>query len=354
MDLKNEPIDLTGNPLSGFKTAKIKDLRELENGTYWSELHPYFLRPEYQRLRYAIRGRARGVLERDETVSIRAASSAGELDLAFIADQLAATMSIADAGLPDYCLTWVCRGQLLYSGTITTPLVIDENVGLIYRGSPETNLVANVAHKRLAIWISRASINQRLAALLDAPVVTDTEFHPTFKWNEVGPRALRHLLDFLMLELQSAAPFTLGSEAANRSFTDLFGYTLLRSLPHTYSDQISRPNYRPTPGMLRRAEAYIHAQVEEPIALHDVAAAAGCSIRTLQLAFRSFRETTPLLAIRQARLDAARTALLSSGDGSTVTAIAHRFGFSNPGRFTRLYKSAYGESPAEVIANRKA
>ena len=354
MDWKKEPVDLTGMPLRGFKVAKIKDLQALEGGTYWSELHPYFLRPDYQRLRYEIRGRTRGTLAKDEAISIRAASSAGELDVAFIADQLAATMSISDAGFPDYCLTWVGGGHLVYSGAIPTPLVINESAGLIYRGRPETMLVANVAHKRLAIWISRASINQRLAALLGVPVAADTEFQPTFSWNELGPQALRHLIEFLMLELQSGSPSTLGSEAANRSFTDLFIYTLLRSLPHTYSDLIAGPSFRPTPGVLRRAESHIHANVEEPIALHEVAAAAGCSIRTLQVAFRSFRETTPLLAIRQARLEAARTALLSSDGGTTVTAIAHRFGFSNPGRFTRLYKSAYGESPAKILGNLRA
>ena len=103
------------------------------------------------------------------------------------------------------------------------------------------------------------------------------------------------------------------------------------------------------PGTLRRAEAYIRAHVEEPIALHDVATAAGCSVRSLQLGFRRYRETTPLLAIRQARLEAARKALRSGGAGATVTELAQRFGFANPGRFTRLYKAAFGESPAEAL-----
>lgn len=354
MDWERKSIGSGGVPQRGFKIADIRDLQALEGGTYWPSLHPYFLRPDYQRIHYAIRGRSRGKLASGDTVSVRAASKAGELDVAFIADRLAATMSIIDAGLPDYCLTWVGEGQLVYSGAIKTPLLIDKNVGLIYRGHPDTALVATDAHERLAIWIPRASLTQRLAALLDGPVAADAEFQPIFDWNGQGSQSLRHLIRLLMLELQAPAPSILGSEAATRSFVDLLIYTLLRALPHTYSAQIDRPGACPAPATLRRAEAYIRAHAEEPIALHDVAAAAGCGVRTLQLAFRSFRETTPLLAIRKARLEAARDAIRLSDGATTVTELAHRFGFASPGRFTRLYRDAFGESPAEVMRRRRA
>ena len=75
----------------------------------------------------------------------------------------------------------------------------------------------------------------------------------------------------------------------------------------------------------------------------------GCSVRSLQLGFRRFRETSPLLAIRQARLEAAHDAMCSGTAGSTVTEVAQRFGFANAGRFTRLYQAAFGERPVEVL-----
>jgi AraC-like DNA-binding protein len=354
MDRELKTAGLSRVPPRGFKIADIRDLQTLEGGTYWPKLHPYFLRPDYQRLRYAIQGPSRGKLVKDETVSVRAASKAGELDVAFIADRLAAKMSITDAGLPDYCLTRVSQGQLSYSGPMKTPMPVDRDVGLIYRGRPYTALVATNDHERLAIWIPRASLTQRLAGILGGPVAADAEFQPTFNWNGQGSSALRHLVRLLMLELQAPAPPILGSEAATRSFVDILIYTLLRSLPHTYSSQIDQPSIRPAPGTLRRAEAFIRAHVEEPIALHEVAAAAGCSVRTLQHAFRSFRETTPLLAIRRARLEAARDAIRMSDGGTTVTDLARRFGFANPGRFTRLYREAFGESPAELLRHSRA
>lgn len=101
------------------------------------------------------------------------------------------------------------------------------------------------------------------------------------------------------------------------------------------------------------AENFIRIRAQagrQPVALREVAATAGCSVRVLQHAFRRCRNTTPVAAIRQARLDAARQALARGEPGAaTVGEVARRYGFTNPGRFARLYKAAFGLSPAEAL-----
>lgn len=348
------PTDQDGSPRSGFKLAKIQDLQELESGIYWPQLNPYFLKPEYHRIRYSILGKSDGQGGEGNAVSVRGANKAGELEVAFVSDKLAAKMSITGIGLPDYCLTVIGKGVLTYSQNGKAAHTIDPDRGLIYRGTPGTDLTSAGSQERIAIWIPQASFKQRLSALLDAPALDDLEFHPVFQWDKPTSTVLRHLVTMLMAELQTATPTLLGNESANRSFSDLLIYTLLRSLAHNYSGQLERPGIVATPGILRRAEAFMRAHVEDPIALHEVAAAAGCSVRSLQLTFRNFRETTPLLAIRQFRLEAAREVLRSGDPQATLTTIAHRFGFSNPGRFTRFYKAAFGESPSQVISRRRA
>jgi AraC-like DNA-binding protein len=348
------PTDQDGSPRSGFKLASIQDLQDLESGSYWPQLRPYFLGPEYHRIRYSILGKSAGRIAPNKDVSVRGASKAGELEVAFVADSLAARMSITGIGIPDYCLTVVGKGVLTFSEKGKVAQAINPKLGLIYRGMPETDLTSTGSQERVAIWIPQASLTQRLSALMDAPVPGGLEFHPVFQWDRETSTVLRHLVNMLMVELQAPTPTFLGNEAANRSFSDLLIYTLLRSVTHNYSDQLERPNIAATPGILRRAEAYIRAHVEDPIALHDVAAAAGCSVRSLQHVFRNFRDTTPLLAIRQFRLEAAREALRSSDAEATLTAVALRFGFSNPGRFTRFYKAAFGEAPLQVMSRRRA
>jgi AraC-like DNA-binding protein len=351
-------LEPTGTPLPradgpspvGFRLARIGDLQELEAGAYWPRLQPHFRKPEYKQLRYRIQEGAASASV-GKAVSIRGASGIGELDVAYIADRLAATMTIAGIGLPDYCLTAVSRGALEYSGPTHGTRAIDADTGLVYRGLPGTRLAAAGAHERLALWIPAASLNQRLSALLGGPVARDLVFEPVFDWNADQAPGLRRLLRLMVEELGTPAPFG-GSEVATRSFTDLVLYTLLRAVPHNHSDRLAHGGGKVAPGIVRRAEAFIRANVEEPMTLQEVSDAAGCSVRTLQLGFQRFRETTPLLAIRLARLEAARAAIRAGGSGATVTDIALRFGFSNPGRFARLYKSAFGEFPVEAIRHR--
>ena len=69
-------------------------------------------------------------------------------------------------------------------------------------------------------------------------------------------------------------------------------------------------------------------------------------MRALQLAFRSCRDMTPMAALRRIRLEAARAAL---ADGPTsIGAIAAAYRFTNPGRFARLFKEMFGQSPSEL------
>jgi AraC-like DNA-binding protein len=341
-----------GEP-KGFKLARIADLRDLEGGTYWPALQPHFQKPHFKTLQYRLQGGTRGGADHGRTVALRGASGVGDLDVAYIADRLAATLTIADAGIPDYCLTAVSRGRLNFTGVPGAKAMteIDEKVGLLYRGVPGTSLTAGGDHQRLAVWIPAASMGQRLSALLGGPLAREVVFEPVFDWRAPHAQSLQRLLRLMAEETASPLPFA-GSDIASRSFADLVLYTLLHAVPHNHSRQLLREASPATPGTVRRAEQFIRAHLEDPIALHDVADAAGCSVRSLQLGFRRFRDTTPLAAIRQARLEAAREALLAGEPGDTVTNLALRFGFGNPGRFAQFYKAAFGESPREALRRR--
>ena len=141
------PTDQNGSPRSGFKLASIQELQELESGSYWPQLHPYFLKPEYHRIRYSILGKSDGKLAARSDVSVRGASKAGELEVAFVSDRLAAKMSITGIGLPDYCLTLVGKGVLTYSQKGKAAHSIDPSLGLIYRGTPGTDLGSGLIAK---------------------------------------------------------------------------------------------------------------------------------------------------------------------------------------------------------------
>jgi transcriptional regulator GlxA family with amidase domain len=97
---------------------------------------------------------------------------------------------------------------------------------------------------------------------------------------------------------------------------------------------------------VQRAEELFRRKAKDPLTLAEAAACAGCSVRALQLAFRSYRGMTPMAALRRIRLEAARATL---ADGSTsIGAIAAAYRFTNPGRFARLFKEVFGQSPSEL------
>lgn len=350
----DDPVDtsvlqISDGLLSKFRLTHFHDIAELESGSYWPQLQPHFIKPYYRRLTYRLTNKSPSRPSSGSIQSTRGANGFGDLDIAYVADRSAMAMSISDSGLPDYCLTSVIRGVLEYrNGQHREPVHVSRSTGLIYRGSPGTRLSATDDHERLAIWIPADTLKQRLAALLGEPARDEPDFLASFDWESGAGQTVRRVLRLLVEELASPDSSLLNG-IARQSLTDLVLYTLLLSVPHCYTDRLARVTASPMPRTVRRAEAFIRSRAEQPIALHEVAEAAGCSVRALQLAFRQFRETTPAAAIRQARLDAVRQALAHGEAERTVSDVALRFGFTNPSRFTNLYKATFGVSPADAL-----
>ncbi|MFI5660015.1 helix-turn-helix transcriptional regulator [Streptomyces sp. NPDC051684] len=106
----------------------------------------------------------------------------------------------------------------------------------------------------------------------------------------------------------------------------------------------------PVPATVRRAMSFIDDHAHRDIGLADIAAAAHVTPRALQYAFRRHQDTTPLAYLRVARLaNAHRDLLAADPDSTTVAAIAARWGFLHPGRFTAQYRSQYGHSPSTAL-----
>lgn len=105
------------------------------------------------------------------------------------------------------------------------------------------------------------------------------------------------------------------------------------------------------PNYLRRAEAHIRSQFGRSVGISELVAVAGVRERTLQQAFRRYRDCTPLELSRDIRLDAARAAMLS-GAGACVTEIALEFGFQHFGRFAQSYAARFGEKPSATVKRR--
>jgi AraC-like DNA-binding protein len=125
---------------------------------------------------------------------------------------------------------------------------------------------------------------------------------------------------------------------------------LLVGLPHNHSRAFEGAEASIAPASVGRAERFIEENARNAIGLADVASAAGVSARALQMAFRRFRDTTPMAHLRALRLDLARDELIRAGlDHGSVTSVAQGHGFGSLSRFAADYKARFHEQPSETI-----
>ncbi len=102
--------------------------------------------------------------------------------------------------------------------------------------------------------------------------------------------------------------------------------------------------------LLRRAIAFIHENADNDISLSDIAAAVNVTPRSVQYTFRRHLDTTPLEYLRRVRLCRAHRELRNADPSvDTVMAIAGRWGFAHAGRFSRMYKQTFGQSPSRTL-----
>ncbi len=92
---------------------------------------------------------------------------------------------------------------------------------------------------------------------------------------------------------------------------------------------------------------YLDARLGAPVALEDMARAAGVSVRTLNELCRRHLGVTPMELLRQRRLDAARARLRMQPNAS-ITETALSFGFGHLGRFSHYYFERFRELPRQT------
>ena len=157
-------------------------------------------------------------------------------------------------------------------------------------------------------------------------------------------RSFRRFLSFLWSEAQSASPL-LESERATVELED----ALLESLLIMADPEQSGAAANLPEAPLRRAVDYIMANLDGPLSVGRIAAAAGVHGRSLQRAFRTHFGASVMEYVTNCRLDRAHAALLVSDTAATsVTDVAFANGFSHPGRFAAAYGRRFGELPSET------
>jgi AraC-like DNA-binding protein len=337
--------------IPGLTTVVVADPREA-NRLIWERLRPgdrgLLNEREACSREYDVLDRRRILIEPESFHSEFSFASIGAMRASRVFDARATQVTVRTAGLDAYGFVLMERG----ASELVTPrsgerTVGNCEIGTSFDGLLGTRLAASDDSRRFVLWVSGNLLRDKLAVLLDGRESKSLTFRPAFDQAHGPGATIRHMLEFLFVEL-ARSDSLLTNEIAMRGFEDKLALYLLLGLPHSHSQHLQQ-QVAAAPRNVRRAEEFMRANAAMPLTIADIAHAAGCSVRALQTAFQRFRATTPMNGLRRIRLAHARTEMLRNDRVESVARIAAGHGFSNPSRFAQLFRRTYGAYPSEVV-----
>lgn len=169
----------------------------------------------------------------------------------------------------------------------------------------------------------------------------------------ITPAAGRHWSQTIgyVERVVSDSPLLESAPLARRELGWLVNGAVLACFPNSTLDAEPASYAGDTPQPLRRALEFIDEHAGEPISINEIAMAARLSPRGVQAAFRRHLDTTPLAHLRSIRMQRAHRDLqiAEPSDGTSVAAVAARWGFTHLGRFAIEYRRRFGIYPSQTL-----
>jgi AraC-like DNA-binding protein len=282
-----------------------------------------------------------------EPITIIAERRLGNMLINLTADRFATQVALNGNGIDFFCFYMIRHGKVQLTWNENEPILAGTD-GAVFRGSPGLKILTSDVNARQSFWIDVGTLEHALEGILGDSLRKPLEFAPRVDWSSGLAASLRSQIDFLARDA-SRPDGVAANPVALASFTDLILSLVLRGIRHNHLERLeNRGRLGFVPAYVRRAEEFMHTNAAMPIRMEQVADAAGCSVRTLGAVFRHFRDTTPLAALHAVRLDEVRAELSHGATIGSAAEVAHRYGFTNLGRFSAAYRLRCGEAPLET------
>lgn len=125
---------------------------------------------------------------------------------------------------------------------------------------------------------------------------------------------------------------------------------LINAIPPANQDRLQPPSHLPRSQLVKQAEDYLLAHLDQPITLRDLCQALHTSQRPLFYGFQEVFGVSPMEYLKIQRLQRAHRCLQrATAKHTTVMAIAQQYGFWSAGHFTRDYQKMFGERPSDTL-----
>ncbi|MGQ4598613.1 AraC-like ligand-binding domain-containing protein [Nocardia sp. R6R-6] len=324
-DLSSEPV----LPLARYRLAVTGSPEEIRS-MVGREINDYGL---------SLVGRDEQLRARFHGVSLRNAG------LYYLAYGATVRLDILDAG--GFVVQMPLAGSAAISMTGAERFVSHSLRPAVLQPRTRAGISLDAACEHLLIRLDEDLVRSVLRKKLCRDVNGPLAFAPQMDLTIGANRAFRELLTLLTSMLDNDVSH---SSLAISEFETLLAGQLLIGQPNRYSEELHRPARPAVARTISRAADLIEAHADQHLTGDDIAAAVGISTRSLQDGFRRYFGVTPRTYIRNVRLQRARHELLCADPARvTVTSVAVRWGFSHLGRFSALYRTAFGESPSDTL-----
>ena len=216
---------------------------------------------------------------------------------------------------------------------------------MVYRGLDGLRNVISSDYKHVSLTVPATLLEEQLRSHMGAELRSPLSFSPLVGLDSGSGRAVASLVNYIMLQfIHHSGSFD--NAILSSTIKSYLCTVLLGSLNHNFSSAMRAGSVSVVPRSVKRAEEYMREKCAEAITIEELAKVAECSARSLHAAFKAFRGSTPMRVLRDIRLEAAHQDILN--DMGTVTDIAFKYGFSNPGRFAGQYAQKFGQKPSQA------
>jgi AraC-like DNA-binding protein len=201
----------------------------------------------------------------------------------------------------------------------------------------------------LGVRINRADLEDELAAMLGRPLEGPIRFD--FGMDLGTGHGGAFLRAVQMMQVEAERPDGMArTPALAAKLCQVVITGLLVAQPHNYSDALLTLDKPAPPESIRRVIELIETRPEDILSAVDLARTACLSIRAVSEGFKRHVGMPPMTYLREVRLSRVRADLLrAEPGGTTITAVASRWGFNHLGRFTEMYRRKYGVLPSVTL-----
>lgn len=212
----------------------------------------------------------------------------------------------------------------------------------------ETNMTWRGSCRKLLLQVDKDYLQRMAEDMLGAPIPGAIRFDPQVDLSREGGQVIKNMVVNAARLAETGVLFG-GQNTARDHWAEADLVTKLLTLQDSnISHMLAHSEQKAMPVGIKRALAYMRANLSEPLRLADIARHAGMNVRTLQKGFQREMGVTPMQALLTARLDAAHYQLSVRRNKPSVTDVAYSNGFSHLGRFSRDYKRRFGFLPSQV------